>query len=176
MAPSIKREDEPDRPKPKTRFVPGMERTPTWTCSACAMERLWRCRPKCSNCGELPPKEIRDEQEQARRRAASAPLTAEGTAPPKAILKPRRKVAIGETEVVQIPERKRKVVSSETKTLRAKVVALEAELTEMKAKSTSPTSDMDVSEGEGAATDPVKEATRALKLAKKTLTRHQKAS
>ena len=173
MATSRRGDEVPARPIAKTRFVPGMERTPTWTCSFCAMDRLWRCRPKCSNCGELPPKEIRDEQDQARRRVASAPPMAEGTTPLKAS-KPRKKVAIGETEVVQIPERKRKVVSSETKTLRAKVAALEAELTEMKAKSTSPTSDIDMSEGEGAVADPVKEATRALKLAKKTPTRHQK--
>ena len=81
------------------------------------MDRLWRCRPKCSNCGELPPKEIRDEQEQARRRvAAGAPLTAEGPTQQKPT-RPKKKVAIGEAEVVHIPERKRKVVSSETKAL-----------------------------------------------------------
>ena len=132
------------------------------------MDRLWRCRPKCSNCGELPPKAIREENEQARRRvAAGAPTTAEGPTQ----LKPTRlkkTVAIGEAEVVPIPARKRKVVSSETKALRAKVEALQAELTEIRAKTSTPTSDIDMSEGEGAAADPVKEATRALKLAKNT--------
>jgi len=65
MATNTKGNDEPARLL-RISFVPGMEGIPTWTCAACAMDRLWRCRPKCSNCGELPPKAFRDEQEHAR--------------------------------------------------------------------------------------------------------------
>jgi len=101
--------------------------------------------------------------------AAGAPMTAEAPTlrkPPR----PKKTVTIREAEEVPIPARKRKVVSSETKALRAKVEALQAQLVEMKAK-TATTPDSDVSDGESIASNPVEVATRDLKLRRNIYTK-----